>query len=108
KNIQDSYFSEFETYGSFVCLTNPSLYRMREWHSFRLAGEFFDPDKISDSDYEWLSNDFEAVSFEKGMSVREDHKNLFDNKEYQEKMSARQMLEIAQEEFKDGYIEVWS
>lgn len=106
-NIQDSYFSEFETYGSFVCITNPSLYSLREWHSFRLAGQFFDPDTISDSDYKWLSNDFEAVSFEKGMSVREDHKNLFDNKDYQEKLSARQMLEIAQEEFKDGYKEVW-
>ncbi len=34
--------------------------------------------------------------------------NLFDNKEYQKKLSAQQMLEIAQEEFKEGsYIEVW-
>ena len=105
--IQDSYFSEFETYGSFVCITNPYLYRLREWHSFRLAGEFLDPYKITDEDYEWLARDFEAISFEKGMFVREDHKNLFDNKEYQSKLSARQMLEIAQEEFKEGYIEVW-
>ena len=36
------------------------------------------------------------------------NKNLFDNKEYQKKLSARQMLEIAQEEFKEGsYLEVW-
>lgn len=108
ENIPNSYFSEFETYGSFVCITNPSQYRLREWHSFRLAGEFFDPNTISDSDYEWLSHDFEAISFEKGMFVREDHKNLFDNKMYQEKLSARQMLEIAQEEFKEGYIEKWT
>jgi hypothetical protein len=107
EDIQDNGFSEFETYGSFVCLTSPQAYRLREWHSFRLAGEFFDPDKITDDDYEWLSHDFEAVSFEKGMTVREDHKNLFDNKEYQSKLSARRMLEIAQEEFRDGYIEVW-
>ena len=107
EDIQDNGFSEFETYGSFVCLTSPQAYRLREWHSFRLAGEFFDPEKISDEDYEWLSRDFEAVSFEKGMTVREDHKNLFDNKEYQSKLSARQMLEIAQEEFDDGYMEVW-
>ncbi len=107
-DIQGNGFSEFETYGSFVCLTAPGQYRLREWHSFRLAGEFFDPDKISDEDYEWLSHDFDAVSFEKGMSVREDHKNLFDNKEYQSKLSARKMLEIAQEEFREGYKEVWS
>ena len=80
-------------------------YKLREWHSFRLAGEFFDPEAISDDDYEWLAHDFDAISFEKGMTVREDHKNLFDNKEYQSKLTAGQMLKIAQEEFKDGYIE---
>ena len=100
-------FSEFETYGSFLCLTAPYIYRLREWHSFRLAGEFYDPETIDEEDYKWLSRDFDAISFEKGMSVREDHKNLFDNKEYQSKLSARQMLEIAQEEFDDGYTEVW-
>ena len=105
EDIQGNGFSEFETYGSFVCLTSPQAYKLREWHSFRLAGEFFDPETISDDDYEWLSHDFDAVSFEKGMTVREDHKNLFDNKEYQSKLSAGQMLKIAQEEFKDGYIE---
>lgn len=105
KDIQGNGFSEFETYGSFVCLTSPQTYKLREWYSFRLAGEFFDPETISDDDYEWLGRDFDAISFEKGMSVREDHKNLFDNKEYQSKLSARQMLKIAQEEFKDGYIE---
>ncbi|MCR5507639.1 MAG: hypothetical protein K6F34_03020 [Lachnospiraceae bacterium] len=105
EDIQENGFSEFETYGNFVCLTAPYIYRLREWHSFRLAGEFFDPDTISDDDYDWLSRDFDAISFEKGMTVREDHKNLFDNKEYQSKLSARQMLMIAQEEFKDGYKE---
>lgn len=107
EDIQGNGFSEFETYGSFVCLVAPQEYRLREWHSFRLAGEFFDPDRISEEDYEWLAHDFDAVSFEKGMTIREDHKNLFDNKEYQSKLSARQMLEIAQEEFLDGYKEVW-
>ena len=105
KDIQGNGFSEFETYGSFVCLTSPMTYKLREWHSFRLAGEFFDPETISDDDYEWLAHDFDAISFEKGMTVREDHKNLFDNKEYQSKLTAGQMLKIAQEEFEDGYIE---
>ena len=105
EDIQGNGFSEFETYGSFVCLTSPMTYKLREWHSFRLAGEFFDPEAISDDDYEWLAHDFDAISFEKGMTVREDHKNLFDNKEYQSKLTAGQMLKIAQEEFKGGYIE---
>lgn len=107
ERIQESSFSEFETYGTYVCFNYTDSYRLRDWHSFRQGGEFFDPDKIKDEDYLWLSRDFFAISFEKGHFVRADHKNLFDNKRYQEKMSARQMLEIAQEEFKDGYKEIW-
>lgn len=107
ERITRSAFSEFETYGSYVAIKYPETYKIRNWHSFRVGGDFFDPKTICDRDYEWLSKDFFAISFEKWSSVREDHKNLFDNPEYQQKLSARQMLEIAQEEFKDGYIEVW-
>lgn len=107
ERITKSAFSEFETYGTFVAMRHTNDYILRDWHSFRTAGDFFDPEKICDRDYEWLSKDFYAVSFEKWSSVREDHKNLFDNPEYQEKLPARVMLKIAQEEFKDGYIEQW-
>ena len=107
-DLQSNSFSEFETYGTYVALKYPAAYRLRNWHSFRYGGVFYSLDTISDSDYEWLGKDFFAISFEKGDYVREDHKNLFDNKEYQKKLSARQMLEIAQEEFEEGsYLEVW-
>lgn len=107
-DLQSNSFSEFETYGTYVALKYPEAYRLRNWHSFRYGGVFYSLDTISDSDYEWLGKDFFAISFEKGDYVREDQKNLFDNKEYQKKLTARQMLEIAQEEFKEGsYLEVW-
>lgn len=105
--IHQSAFSEFETYGTFVALRHPEMYRIREWHSFRLGGEFFDPNTICDRDYTWLGKDFDAISFEKGHFVREDNKNLFDNPRYQEKLTAKQMLLAAQEEFNGGYIESW-
>lgn len=105
--IANASFSEFETFGTFMCFTDPTLYKLREWHSFRLGAEFFDPDTICDRDFEWLGKDFQAISFEKNQFVRDDNKNLFDNPEYQQKLSARKMLEIAQEEFHGGYIEVW-
>ncbi len=107
ERITKSAFSEFETYGSFVALNHPGDYRLRDWHSFRLAGDFFDINTICDRDYEWLSHDFQAISFEKWSQLRDDQRNLFDNPEYQAKLSARQMLEIAQEEYTDGYKEVW-
>lgn len=100
-------FSEFETYGTYTCFKYLNSYRLRNWHSFRYAGNFFHPDEISDMDYEWLGRDFDAVSFEKDHTVREDHKDIFTKKEYREKLSARQILELAQQEFEEGYIEVW-
>ena len=106
-DMYQSAFSEFETYGSYVAQNHPELYRIREWHSFRLGGEFFDINTISDRDYEWLGKDFDAISFEKGHVVREDNSNLFDNPYYQSKLSAKQMLLAAQEVFKGGYIEKW-
>lgn len=108
KGLQENSFSEFETYGTYVAMRHPESYRLRDWHSFRYGGVFYSLDTISDADYAWLAKDFFAISFEKGDFVREDQKNLFDNKKYQEKLSARQMLEIAQQEFKEGsYLEVW-
>ena len=107
EKIQNSSFSEFETYGTYVAFRHPTTYKLREWHSFRLAAEFFDPMTICERDYIWLRKSFEAISFEKNQYVREDHKNLFDNPEYQEKLSARKMLEVAQEAFSDGYMESW-
>ena len=107
EQIQNSAFSEFETYGTFVAIRHCYAYALREWHSFRLGGEFYSIDTISDRDFLWLSKDFDAISFEKGHSVREDNAGLFDNPYYQEKLTPKQMLQAAQMEFKDGYKEVW-
>lgn len=107
ERIQESDFSEFETYGTYTAIRHMESYALREWHSFRLAGAFFDPETISERDFNWLGKDFDAISFEKGHYVREDHKNLFDNPRYQEKLSARQMLESVQDLFNGGYVEVW-
>lgn len=105
--IQSSAFSEFETYGTYVALKYPTVYKLREWHSFRQGGTFFDVNTICDRDFEWLARDFHSISFEKGHTVREDNKNLFDNPEYQAKLSPKQMLQAAQMEYKEGYKEIW-
>ncbi len=107
EKIQSSSFSEFETYGTYVALKYMDVYKLRDWHSFRQGGTFFDMDTICDRDFEWLSKDFFSISFEKGHKVREDNKGLFDNPYYQEKLSAKQMLQAAQMEYKEGYKEVW-
>ncbi|MCR4745023.1 MAG: DUF6492 family protein [Lachnospiraceae bacterium] len=101
-------FSEYETYGTYIAYTDMFAYRMREWHSFRYGAMFFDINKISESDLEWLGHDFFAISFEKNQVPREDTRGIFDNPEYQKKLSAKQILLIAQREFDEGALkEKW-
>lgn len=99
-------YSEFETYGTYVCMRHLGSYKMRDWHSFRYCGNFFDPDTISEEDYRWLSKDFEAVSFEKRATRTPESMEIFSNPKYRAKLSARQILEIVQEE-SEGYKEEW-
>ncbi len=106
--LQGNSFSEFETYGTFMALTDPMRYRLREWHSFRTAGFFLDKENLRESDIEWLGRDFFALSFEKDHALRSDTRGFFDNPEYQKKLSARKMLEVVQGAFKSGsYRESW-
>jgi len=107
ERIQKASFSEFETFGTYVAIKYSTAYRLREWHSFRLGAEFFHPEQMEEKDYAWLAKDFQAISFEKNQSVRADHENLFNNPRYQDKLSARKMLEVVQEEFQEGYKETW-
>ncbi len=107
KLFQNS-FSEFETYGTYTALKHSEEYRLREWHSLRYAGFFFEIDKVEEKDWIWLGKDFGALSFEKGHGVRPDTANLMNNPRYQEKMSARRFLEVVQDEFEDDALfEVW-
>ncbi|MBQ7565209.1 MAG: hypothetical protein IJT16_14630 [Lachnospiraceae bacterium] len=99
-------FSEFETYGTYVCFKHLGSYKMRDWHSFRYCGNFFDPDTITEEDYVWLGRDFEAVSFEKRATRTPESMDIFSNPKYRAKLSARQILEIVQEE-SEGYKEEW-
>ncbi|MCR4611834.1 MAG: DUF6492 family protein [Lachnospiraceae bacterium] len=103
----DGCFSEFETYGNYVCKKYPDSYNLRSWNSFRYAAYFLEPARMQSRDWRWLSKDFYALSFEKNQTIREDYKNIFDNPKYQKKLSARQVLEICQEEMESGYKEVW-
>ena len=66
KDIIQSGFSEFETYGSFVDTYYPNYYKYREWSSKREMVKFFGKiDNLCQNDFDWLSKDFNSISFEK-------------------------------------------
>ena len=106
--ITDSSFSEFETYGTYVAMKFPDVYKLRDWHSFRLGSQFFSIDTITERDFNWLGKDFDAISFEKNQVMIGDGNTFFNDPSYQEKLSAKQMLQAIQMEFNGGYKEVWA
>lgn len=97
-------FSEFETYGTFVCLRHAGSYQLRNWNSLRWAGDYFEPETIDDDDILWLSHDLNALSFEKGIRPTEQAKGILANKKYQKQLSARQIIEIIQEDLPEFFI----
>lgn len=99
-------FSEFETYGTYVAFRHPEKYALRRWNSFRHCGQYFRPDDITEAEINWLANDFQALSFEKGHQPTPEG-DFFRNPEYQQKLSARYILQVIQENSTSGYMEEW-
>lgn len=107
EKIRGASFSEYETYGTYVALRHQDMYRLRDWHSFRFGSIFWIADEMTDEDYEWLSKDFDAISFEKSEKYLPDYAALFQNPEYRQKLSARQIVEAIQDLAFEGNKEVW-
>ncbi len=81
-------FSEFETYGNWMLARHPGKYVLRDWSSMRRGGYFTDSLNLSKEDIEWLSVDFDAVSFEGYNKLVPELSEAFHNNEYRERYSA--------------------
>ena len=65
--LDSSGFSEFETYGTYVCKKYPNNYKIREWKSLRFGGFYFGGAKsLNDEERKWIAKRYDAISFEKG------------------------------------------
>ena len=64
EELGKSGFSEFETFGTYVCSKFPDAYGMRKWKSLRCGGLFFEGG-LSAQVVSWLSRSYDAISFEK-------------------------------------------
>lgn len=90
-------FSEFETYGTYMTINYPEEYEIRRWYSMRSAGCFFEADKLTESDIEWLSKDFHAISFEKNNTVVPMLYDMFHNENYRKLLTPMQIYMKVQE-----------
>ncbi|MCR5128458.1 MAG: glycosyltransferase family 2 protein [Lachnospiraceae bacterium] len=99
--MADVPFDIYEIYGNYVLWKEKESYSIREWKVFRTGADLFDPVTICERDLKWLGNDFDSISFEKGHTVREDNRGLFDNPAYQSRLTAKQMLQAVQGEYQE-------
>ena len=111
--IDDMYitygFSEFETYGTYVSAKHPEAYGMRGFASFRRGSWFTRESDLNEDDIAWLSEDYDAVSFENAEPI-DDMVQLFRNPKYRNSMSARKFYETILEsgyfgQYKDGWLD---
>ncbi|MBQ3165586.1 MAG: hypothetical protein IJC02_13845 [Lachnospiraceae bacterium] len=65
KDIKNSGFSEFETFGSFCMKRYPTLYYLQTWKSMRDGAKYFNIGNFGKSELEWVRRDYDAISFEK-------------------------------------------
>ncbi len=98
--VDDDYitlgFSEFETYGTFVTEKFPEAYGYRQFSSFRRGSWFVKESDLTEEDMEWLSKDYDAVTFENAEQI-EDMVMLFRNPKYRNSMSAKKFYETIME-----------
>lgn len=84
KDIYFSGFSEFETYGSYVDTKFPNVYYHRDWYSNRDTKIFYDNvEYLSEKDILWLSQDYQALSFEKYQKFEKQNYKIIKNYELQ-------------------------
>ncbi len=102
-------FSEFEAYGSWMLFRHPGEYALRDWSSLRLGGHFLESSKLSPQDIEWLSKDFDAITFEGYTEVIPELSEAFYNEDYRSRYTAKKFYTMFLEngflgEYENGMI----
>lgn len=64
KDLDQSGFSEFETYGTYIMAYHKDSYELRDWKSLR-EGIFYIELPLNDEKVKWVSKNYDAISFEK-------------------------------------------
>ena len=91
--INESGFSEYETYGSFVDTRYPNFNIHKNWFSIRGGTVIFGTAKnLNENDTIWLSPDFLAVTFEAYDHLKEKYFVIFKNPQLQKQYSPNKMF----------------
>lgn len=69
KDLEESGFSEFETYGNYCITRYPDMYMLKQWRSLRYGSRYFDDKLFGESERKWLCGHYDAISFEKKVNI---------------------------------------
>ncbi len=87
-------FAEFETYGTWMMVRHPEVYRFREWRSLREGVLFIKDSEMTEEDAKWLAGGFDAVTFEKYHDFQPEFSEMFYNRRYRNTMNAWEFYNI--------------
>ncbi|MCR5734280.1 MAG: hypothetical protein K6G22_06740 [Lachnospiraceae bacterium] len=90
-------FSEFETFGTWMGIRHPEVYKLRDWHSMRKGGFFLNSKDLDEEAKKWLGGSFDAITFEGYNQVDPGLSEMFYNEEYRTGLSAQEFYNIALE-----------
>lgn len=100
------YFSEFETYGTYIDNFYPEFYSKRKLVTLRYGVDFFGAEPSSEI-LEWISKDFDTVSFEKwGVPQTEFIDRTLDKKYRQKYSAAKYVRNVVSEKKRKAYFAV--
>ncbi len=98
KELLQSGFSEFETYGTYCTVRYPEQYKFRDWKSCREGNLYFEAESLTQKEKKWLAREFDAISFEKWQQ-KDSFAFFFNNSFLQSIMLYSQMKKIADKIF---------
>lgn len=94
RDLPESGFADYETYGLFCLNKYPNLYVQRKWDSLRPASSFFEFEKMRECDFEWICKDYDAVSFEASRKVKLYMNIICRNNFIQNNFSCKKLLRL--------------
>ena len=96
EQILQSGFSEFETYGTFVDNYYKNYYKHRIWSSMRETAKYFgNIENLNKDDLNWLSKDYNAITFEKWDIFEVENIKLVKNLGVQKKCSPKRLFKYS-------------
>lgn len=94
KDLPESGFADYETYGLYCLNKYPELYKERMWDSLRPASCYYKFEEVTEDEKKWLIKDYDALSFEAGWKYKRFVHFILSRKFLQKRIGCKQLLHL--------------